>query len=429
MLARRRSGAEILGLLDIGSSKICCAIVERYDHTSEQGGPGLRLLGFGQQRSDGIRNGMVVDLDRAEPAVRRAVGKAEDQAGVTLDGVVLSITNTRLSSAHFSAHLDLSNATVTPDDLKRISRRAREYAERDGRRLIYLDRIHYSLDGAIDIRSPLNMAGDRLSCQFHAVTADPAHLRNLETLIERSYLSVRNVVPTGLASALAATTPDERQYGVLTLDMGAGATKIALIADDRFLHTDTIAVGGAYLTHDVAAKLSITLAEAERIKTLCGTLTRARSDQHSTVAFWRAEENGLVDYRAPQGEQQETTRAELSRILYPRARHQLELIRERLDRNPVMRDLAQSVVLTGGACQLGGYVSLAADILGRRVRIGYPDLGGGGHDVLANPAMSTVVGLGLADKQAAESRQLRSVNDRAYESYLSRMEHWLRESF
>ena len=429
MLSRRGSGSRIIGLLDLGSSKICCAIVERTEPAGPDGAAQLRLLGLGQQRSDGIRNGMVVDLDRAEPCVSRAIGAAEEQAGVTLDSVTVAVTNLRLASAHFSAHLDLIDGTVGGEDLKRIGARAREYAERNGSSLIFLDRIHYTLDGAVGIRSPLNMIGQRLSCQYHAVTADPAHLRNLEALIERCYLSVDGFVPAGYASAIAATTSDERQYGVIAVDIGAGATKIAVIADDRFLYTDTLALGGAYLTHDVAAKLSTTLSEAERIKTLYGTLVNARSDQYSAVAYWRAEENGLVGYRAAQGEQQETTRAELSRILYPRARHQLELIRERIERNPVMRDLAQSIVLTGGACQLAGFPALAGDILGRRVRIGSPEVATSSSSPFASPAMSTIVGLGLSDVQAADQANLHGVQGRVSNTYLSRMEQWLRESF
>ena len=122
------------------------------------------------------------------------------------------------------------------------STRAQAYVVRDGGKLLHMNRIHYSLDGEIGVRRPLGMAGQRLTCQYHAVTGDPASLRNIEGLIERCYLSVAGFVPSGLASALAATTADEQQFGVACLDIGAGATKVAVIADGRFLHVDTIAV-------------------------------------------------------------------------------------------------------------------------------------------------------------------------------------------
>ena len=346
MLSARNGAREIVGLLDIGSSKICCAIAERTHGLGEAGVSGLRLLAITQQRSDGVRNGMVVDLDRAEVNTRQAVALTEQRAGVTLSQIIVAVSSGRLSSQHFSAQVDLEDGEVRPSDLDRIARRAQEYAVRDGGKLLHMNRIHYSLDGEIGVRRPLGMAGHRLTCQYHAVTGDPASLRNIEGLIERCYLSVAGFVPSGLASALAATTADEQQFGVACLDIGAGATKVAVIADGRFLHVDTIAVGGAYLTHDVAVMLSTPLAEAERIKTLCGTIMCARSDENVSIPYWRSDESGFVAYQSQQGEQQETTRAELTRILAPRARHQLELVREHLERSNVAREMAQSIVLT-----------------------------------------------------------------------------------
>ena len=183
--------------------------------------------------------------------------------------------------------------------------RAQEYAVRGGSKLLHLNRIHYALDGEIGVRRPLGMVGHRLSCQYHAVTGDPASLRNIEGLIERCYLSVAGFVPTGLASALAATTADEQQFGVACVDVGAGVTKVAVIADGRLLHVDTIDVGGAYLTHDIAVMLSTPLAEAERIKTLCGTIMCARSDENVSIPYWRSDESGFVAYQSQQGEQQQ----------------------------------------------------------------------------------------------------------------------------
>ncbi|MGI9409232.1 MAG: cell division FtsA domain-containing protein, partial [Hyphomicrobiaceae bacterium] len=167
--------------------------------------------------------------------------------------------------------------------------------------------------------------------------------------------------------------------------------------------------------------------EAERIKTLCGTIMCARSDENVSIPYWRSDESGFVAYQSQQGEQQETTRAELTRILAPRARHQLELVREHLERSHVAREMAQSIVLTGGASQLVGFQNLAAEVFSKPVRVGPPKLVAGMAEDLNGPAMSTVVGLGLADATPVHRAHQHQV--RASKSYLSRMEQWLRESF
>ncbi|MGI9423267.1 MAG: cell division protein FtsA [Hyphomicrobiaceae bacterium] len=429
MLTGHRPASEIVTVLDLGTSKISCIIAERVFGPGEQGPQISRVLGFGQHRADGIRGGIVVDLDRAEIGVRHAVGQAEDQAGITIDDVIVAVSSGRLGSSHFSAHVSLEEGQVRLQDVSRLAVRARDYAERGGRRLIHIDRINYALDDQTDIHEPLHMLGKNLTCQYHAVTADATLLGNLESLIARCYLSVRSFVPTALASALAATTPDEQTYGVLSIDMGAGATNIALLAGGRFICTDTIAVGGANLTHDIGTILSAPLAEAERIKTLYGTMVCARSDETSFVPHLRNGKASDDSEQSGYGEEYQTTRAELSRILYPRARRQLELIGERLKCNPLVEEFAQSIVLTGGASQLTGLADLASDVLGRPVRIGEPGAVDGLSDAFWGPASSTAVGLCRAKAISAKRSPSSWGTPIVRESYLSRMEQWLRESF
>ena len=429
MLSPRSHRNDIVALLDIGSSKITCAIAQRRRSHDGVGLSAIDILGFGQRRADGVRAGMVVDLGRAELGVRGAIGDAEATAGITIEHLTVALSSGRLSSSHFSAHTHLKAGHVRRDDLKRLAARAREYAERDGRMLVYLNRIHYTLDGATGIRDPNRMLGKRLSCQFHAVTGEPAQLSNLESLIERCYLSVRNFVPTSFAAAAAATTPDEQRLGVTCIDIGAGATKIAVISDRQFIYTDTLAVGGASLTQDISRMLAMPLAEAERIKALYGTVLYLQRNTSTNLPYWDPNSDRLVMYKALQGEPQETTIAELSNILYPRARRQLELIRERLEKSGLFHRLAQSVVLTGGGSQLSGLCSLASDVLGCTVRVGAPAPLAGLALEYQGVALSTVAGLGLIDAVPATAVYADSVKSKVSDSYMSRMEQWLRESF
>src|SRR5690606_3034417 len=140
---------DVLGLLDVGTSKICCLILvpDRSYRTSEGAAPGYRVVGFGHQRSRGVKAGVVVDLDEAEQAVRAAVAQAERMAGVRLEEVIVGAACGRMRSTHFVAHADIASGYVRESDIKRLKAAGRAYAERDGRLLIYLDRLGWRIDG------------------------------------------------------------------------------------------------------------------------------------------------------------------------------------------------------------------------------------------------------------------------------------------
>ena len=429
MFARSNKQQEVLGLLDIGTSKISCSIVQRTAHSSLEDAQAWHVLGHSQIQSAGIRAGMLVDLDQAEQAVRQAIGLAEDQAGMTLDEIIVGVSNGRLQSIHFSAAVDLAEHHVQRHDLRRLAQSARQYVEQQGRTLLYLNNISYTLDHCATVLQPLGLRGRRLDCQFHAVTTDETTLLAFEELISRCCLSTRSLVPSGLASAFAATTNDERQQGVVCIDIGAGSVNFAVIHDGMFLHVDTLAFGGANLTHDVSATLSTSLVDAERIKTLYGTMVSAASDLGVSIEYELSGNPGGGEAHSMSREVHTTTRADVSQIIYPRALRQLELIGERLSRSGIMSEFAKSIVLTGGGSQLVGLSAIVGRMFSKPVRIGQPQLIDGLEKTYINPSASTLLGLGLAESLAPTAVTPRTRNGIAYESYLKRMEQWLRESF
>ena len=412
---------EILGLLDIGTAKVTCLIVERAWPAGLNAPPALRVLGIGHQRSRGVKAGTIIDLDQAEAAVRSAVGQAERMADITLDDVVATVSCGRLKSSHMTTRVDLETGCVRPEDLARLAEAARSYAAREERTLIHMNRVAYALDGETGVREPVRLAGRSLAANWHAVTVDTTPLHNLSVLIDRAYLGVRHFVPAGLAAALSATTAEERRLGVTCVNFGAGVIDIASFADGQFLFTDTIPVGGGHLTYDLARILTTPLAEAERIKTLYGTLVGARSDEHELIQYALAGEL--------EGEAYQTTRAEVCRILLPRVQSQLRALKERLDRADATAWPGPNVVVTGGASQLIGFVDMAARLLGRPVRPGNSPAVPGLPPSMKYPAFSAVAGLALAAPPAARRAFAAPPARLSTGSYLDRMEKWLRESF
>ncbi|MEZ5908444.1 MAG: cell division protein FtsA [Hyphomicrobiaceae bacterium] len=387
--SKKRSGRhDVVTLLDIGTSKICCMIVAlEGDIRDWRPGQPLpaRLLGLGHQRSRGIRAGVVDKIEEVEDALCNAVGQAERMAGITVDDVVISVSCGRLKSRNFAASVRLGGATVTRSDLDRVVAGAQRHCQHEGRSLVHLGCIGMRLDGVGPVADPTGMAGRVLSADMHAVTADDTPLGNLLMAVERAHLNVVGFVASPLASGLAATTLEERRVGVLCLDMGGGVTTLSVFADGHFLFTDAIAVGGSHMTFDIARALSTPVAEAERIKTLYGNVVGAASDETEYFSYPAVgdEETSLC----------QSSRARLREIVQARADLLFGLVEQRLEESGLAGYAGQRVVLTGGGSQLAGVGAYAADRLGKAVRVGRPAAVARMPESLSAPAFSTVVGL------------------------------------
>jgi cell division protein FtsA len=413
--ARRRGGSRrVTGVLDIGTSKIACLIA-----TTDQGG--VRILGVGHQRAEGVKGGVIIDLDKAEQAARAAIAQAERMAGVELAEVHVAISCGRLKSHNFTARADVENGLVAESDLDRLLKAGQVFAERDGRALVHMNEVALRIDGAPGSRDPRGMAARRLELDLHAVTADEAPLRNLLMAVGRCYLDVASHVPAPYASALAATSEDERRLGVTAVDIGAGTTSIAMFAEDRFVHACSALLGGAQITFDIARALHAPLAEAERIKALYGTVISAPSDEHDVFSYPAAgEEEGVVHHM---------TKAELAEIVRPRVTAIVDHIRQRLADCEMTAYAGRCLVLTGGTSQLTGLADFVAAELGRPVRVAGPQAVAGLPPAVSSPAFSTVVGLLLAETQGAADRRIYRSRDPEAGSYLKRVGSWLREGF
>jgi cell division protein FtsA len=418
-----RRGQQIFGILDIGTSKIAAAVViaDPASPAAQNGAPQIRIAGLGLQRSKGVKAGVLTDLDEAEMAVRAAISQAERAAGITLSSVSTSVSCGRLKSSHFAANAVIDSGVVTDEDVERMLDGGRAYAERDGRSLIHFNRLGFRLDGAEGVREPIGLSARHLAAQLHAVTADEAPLRNLLLLIERCYIGCDGLVATPYASALATTTQEERALGVTAIDFGAGTTSIALFADGRFVGAEVVPVGSQHMTFDIAKALQTPLVEAERIKTLYGTLVSAQSDEHETFSYPLAgEEDGAV---------YQTTKARLTDIIRPRMAQILGLVRERLAQNGASALAGDRIVLTGGASQLLGSAEFAASALGRPVRAGRPFALPGLPESLGGPQFSALAGLAIASGQYGAEHG--TYKDRAAfaRGYFGRVGSWLKAGF
>ncbi len=413
--ARPHGGSRrITGVLDIGTSKIACLI-------AADGPAGLRVIGVGHQRAEGVKGGVVIDLDRAEQAARAAVAAAERMAGVELAEVHVAVSCGRLRSQNFSARAEIAGGVVSEDDVRRLMTAGQAYVEQGGRALVHMNEVALRLDGAPGVRDPRGLAARELAFDLHAVTADEAPLRNLLMVVGRCYLEPATHVPTPLASALAVATEDERRLGVTVVDIGAGTASLAMFAEERFLYASATPMGGTQITFDIARALHTPLAEAERIKALYGTVVCAPSDEHDAFTYSSAGEDDGILYHM--------TKAELAEVIRPRVTAMCHHIRQRLEECEMTAYAGRCLVLTGGASQLTGLADFMAAELGRPVRVAGPQPVAGLPPACSSPAFSTAVGLLVAETHEAAGRRIYRSRDGAPESYLKRVGSWLREGF
>jgi len=423
-----RSG--IVTVLDVGSSKVCCVIAKLKPREES---PILRarthqvqVIGIGHQKSQGVKSGMVVDLDRAEHAIRLAVDAAERMAGLTVDSLIVNLTAGRLKSEAFSATINLGGHEADTADIKRVLAAGSKQALRAEREVVHSLPVAFSLDGEKGVRDPRGMVGETLGVDMHVLTGDSAPLRNLELCINRSHLSVERMVATPYASGLAALVDDELEMGAACIDMGGGTTTISVFADGKFVHGDAIPIGGGHVTMDMAKGLSTRLDHAERLKVMHGSAMPGSADDRDLVSIHPM---GMDDGDVPM----QVPRSMMTRIIRARVEETLEILRDRLAKSGYGNVVGKRVVLTGGASQLQGLPDAARRILGRNVRIGRPLGVAGLPEAAKGPAFSTAVGLMIYPQVASfESRQGKGAAGfkmTGTGGRFDRVSQWIRDSF
>ena len=372
-----RSGP--FGVLDIGSTKIACLIGR-----AESDGR-LRALGFGWQKSRGIKSGGIVDLDEAEKAIRAAVGAAEDMADMRLKSVYVNLSCGQPESRLFSVQWPVDGRAVTAEDVKRVVREARTRAATEGRATIHALPLSFSTDETQGVLDPRGLFCDTLSAQLHVVDAGNTALRTLSACLSRCELDIAALVSAPMAAGLSSLVGDERELGATVIDMGGGTTSMAVFSEGQGVHTAQIPLGGIHVTNDIARGFSTSVAHAERLKALYGNCQGSPDDERELLPVPQVGEDEHQIAKMP--------RSMLISVIRPRLEEIFEMVKEQLETAGLGNAAGSRVVLTGGASQLGGVRELSGQILERNVRLGRPGGMIGLPDSASAPNFATLVGL------------------------------------
>ncbi len=420
--------AATVAALDVGSSKIACLIARLIPEPAETPGEWrthrARILGIGHQRSRGVKNGLIVDMDEAEGAIRQTVDAAERMAGAQVERILVTASGGRLASQHFTAKTAIGGREIVESDVHRVLEASAAYPMSQGRVVMHSLPTGFSLDGVAGVREPKNMIGDELGVDLHVATCDQAATRNLILAVERGHLAIEAMAAAPYAAGLSVLEPDEAEMGVVVIDMGAGSTSLAVFAGGGLTHVDAVALGGNHVTMDIARVLNTRVSDAERLKTIHGAAIASPSDERETIAFDQIGDNGEHPVNAP--------KSHLVRIIRPRVEETLEFLRDRLARAGFGAAAGRRIVLTGGACQLTGTPEAARRILGGQVRVGRPQGVEGLPDAACGPTFAAAAGLLVYPQVAGREyfephRELRLAS--GSDGYMARVGRWLMESF
>ncbi len=370
---------DIIAGLDIGTTKIGCFIAE----VNEAGE--IKIIGVGTTPSEGLRYGIVVDAEKTVRSIKLAVEKAEEMAGVQVDMVYAGIAGDHIRSINGRGVVAISgeNNEVSPDDVRRVIEAARAVALPLDREVIHILPQEFIVDDQRGIRDPVGMTGVRLEAEVHIVTGAIASAQNIYRCIQKADYSTADLVLEPLASSYAVLTDDEKELGVILVDIGGGTSDIALFYEGCIRHTAVVALGGRNVTNDLAIMLRTPIESAERLKLDYGHALHSEGDKDMVVEVPGV--NGRPSRRISKGL--------LVDIIQPRMVEILTMVYEEVKKSNYVNLMTTGLVLTGGASLLPGTMELAEEIFNMPVKIGRPGGFTGMVNEAGTPQCATGVGL------------------------------------
>lgn len=431
----------VFAALDIGSQKIACFIVRV---TDEDGA--MEVVGVGYQASQGIKAGTIMDIDRAESAIRKTVHAAENMAADTMKGyplrdIILNVPAVHCKTDFIPVDVQVSGQDVTDNDVRRAIVRGQDQALKqklatprqvegaeeelltvgDAYELIHTIPVGYSLDGKTGIEEPRGMFGKELGVDVTVVRADNNPLRNIANCVERSHLDITGACVDSYASGLACLVEDELELGCTVIDIGGGTSSISVFQGGKLIYASAIPVGGMHITNDVARGLNTPIQEAERIKTLYGSALASSLDDSEMIDVPALGEDTDTINHVP--------RSVLVGIIQPRLEEIFEMVRARLDESGLLNYLGRNVVLTGGTSQMPGIRELAQKYLDKQVRLGKPHALPGVPDTAKSAMFSTVTGLLFYMRDRFDEQPQQVLADLEPENVFDRIRLWLRQNW
>ena len=399
--------------LDIGTTKICAIVGEK---TRD----GVEIIGIGTHPSRGLRKGVVVNIESTVESIKKAVEEAELMAGCEINKVYCGIAGGHIKAFNSHGVIAIKNREITQADIDRVIEAAQAVVIPPDREVIHVIPQEYIVDDQEGIQEPLGMIGIRLEVKVHIVTAAVTSAQNIVKCANKAGLDVSDIALQQIASSEAVLNADEKEIGVVLVDIGGGTTDIALYHGGTIKYTTVISLGGNQVTGDISVGLRTTANEAEKLKREYGcamTAMVSRDDNFEVQSVGGHKSRSVSRYM-------------LCEIVEPRIEEIFQLVKREIVKSGYESFISSGVVLTGGTAAMNGIVELAEQVFALPVRRGLPIGITGLIDVVKSPMYSTGVGLVLYGGKNVESMQFQKGNDTTlFNKLTTRMKGWMKEFF
>ena len=379
---------------------------------------GLEIIGMGSHPSEGLRKGVVINIENTVDSIKAAIEEAETMAGCEIGSVYAGIAGGHIEGVNKPGVIALKEKEVTKKDIERVIETASAVAVPMDREVIHTLVQEFIVDDQDGIVDPLGMSGVRLEAKVHIVTGAVTSAQNIIKCANRAGLDVYDIVLESLASSEAVLSKEERNLGAALIDFGGGTTDLALFSKGAIKHTSVLALGGDNLTYDIAVGLRTPKLEAEKIKIKYGAALSSMIGKDETI------EVPGVGGRSPRT----LSRQILGEILEPRVEEIFTLIYEELVQSGYDELASSGVVVTGGSAELPGISEMAEQIFSAPARVGYPQEINGLVDLINKPMYATAVGLVLyGAKTYKQKKKFRIRDSNIFHLVMARMKRWFKD--
>ena len=384
------STKSVIVALDIGTTKVCTLIA----HKSAKN---LEILGVGSHPSHGLKNGSVVNIEKTVESIRSSIEEAKLMAGIEgLESATVGIAGNHIYCFNSSGVVPVKNKEIKQADVDRVIEAAKAVLIPSDREILHVIPQEFKVDNTVGIKNPIGMCGSRLEVNVHIVTGKTPLIQNLVKCVEQAGLAANSVILQPIASSRSVLTTEEKELGVVLIDIGGGTTDVAVWKEGSLLHSQIIPLGGNHFTNDLAVALKIPHNEAERIKLAHGTVLK---DTHLNETYLTVQ--GLSGTKP-----REVALSFVAEVLGARAEELFQVVREVVLEKNLQDEITGGFVLTGGGALIRNLPELAEYFLEKPVKLGYPTAFGGMTTAMQHPKFSTVLGL-LQESQHVSEAQTR----------------------
>ena len=370
----------VLVAIDIGTTKVCVLIGEVGARTGS-----VDVIGIGQAPSDGLRKGVVVDIDRTVQSVAAAVDAAERLCGLKVRSAFVGISGSHIGSQNSRGMVAVSSRQhdIQREDTIRAIENARAVSIPNTREILHVIPRGYVVDGQAGVRDPIGMSAVRLEVETHIVTASSTSVQNLSKCVQRAGIEIDELVLAPLATSEVLLTEEDRELGVVLLDIGGDTTDVAVFQDGSISHCATIPMGAKSVTSDLGLVLRVTPEAAESLKIKQGTALPLDVDPDEVIQITSIGEDGP----------RPITRRHVAQIIEARTAELFDHVAREIEAAGATNRLQAGLALTGGGSQLTGIAKAARDQLGMSARVLAPAGLGGLTDSISTPPYSASSGL------------------------------------